>query len=66
MWGWIRSLFRPQRPDHHLKERYGLEEKPPQWNRDVLGWFFRGPERRRTSEEFKSAFAERARQLGSR
>jgi hypothetical protein len=49
--------------DHYLAERYGMEEKPEGWNRDVLGWFFRGPERREKTPEFSSAFAERAREV---
>lgn len=31
---------------HYLAERYGLDEKPEGWNDAVLGWFFRGPDRR--------------------
>jgi len=55
LWKWSR----PTR-DHYLLERYGMAEKPPGWNKAVLGYFLRGPELRRPTPEFRGAFAERA------
>lgn len=37
-----------------------LRETGPSENRSVLGWFFRGPERRRRSNAAHKAFMERA------
>ena len=37
-------------------------EKPPGWNKDVLWWFFHGPEGRVKNDDFRDAFRERSRQ----
>lgn len=50
----------PGTPGHYLAERYGIAEKPTGWNEAVKGFFFRGPERREPSDDFRSAFHERA------
>lgn len=47
-------------PTHHLKARYGLDEKPPGWNDAVLGYFHNGPEARHITSEFADAFHRRA------
>lgn len=44
--GFASSMVKRQHGDHYLRERYGMDEKPAGWNRAVLGWFFRGPDRR--------------------
>ncbi len=45
----------------HLFERYGLTEKPADWNREVLGWFHRGPEARdKDADGFAAAWRDRA------
>lgn len=44
--------FLRDRPSHFLRERYGMKDKPTGWNRAVLGWFFRGPERRQPGSAY--------------
>ena len=54
---WLRQ-YREQHPRPLIRLR--PMEKPPGWNEAVLRWFHRGPELR-DSEDFRSAFRERAR-----
>lgn len=57
----LRAVFRrTERPDHYLRERYGIEEKPEGWNDAVLGYFHSGPELREKGEDYRAAFAARA------
>lgn len=45
---------------HWLRERYGLDEKPPGWNKDVLHHFHAGPELRdKERDGFADAFREK-------
>lgn len=46
--------------DNYLLERYGITEKPWDWNKEVLRHFHNGPELRGPSEAFSGAFHQRA------